>query len=245
MLKRIVCENFMQLENEEIILYEGNKNRGRIQITGGVHAGKTRVLEAICFGLGGVDRNGDQRPSHLISLSQREALVRLVVDGKKQIERTIDRKLRKISVTVTQGNAEVALNNSQFIPIIGLSPLAAVSACVAGLYAKFPTHKRVRIFDEVFPLGVDLGEAFRIQRGFSCRIMCGACPYEEAEYQVQREFDLLLCYAIHKAVRNDLGFVIVDDVDYLKWNDTLNPPAGIQLITTRYVLRAPLEIRGV
>ena len=243
MLKRIICENFMELESMEYIFNDGKTLRDRVQVTGGLNAGRTRLLEAICFALGGVDRAGGHRPSHLISLSQKEARVSLDVGGKKRITRTIDKRLRKVTLEVCQSNFVVAITGEQFEPIIGLSPLASVSACVAGFYFWLPVPKMKRVFDEVFPMGVDLGPDFRIQRSFDCRIMCGELPYAQATYQVQREFDLLLCYAIHRAVKNDLGFVFADDVEDLRWKDTLNPPEGVQLITTRYLERAPLEIR--
>lgn len=243
MLKRIICENFMELEHMEYMFNDGKVPRARVQITGGLNAGRTRLLEAICFALGGVSRNGGLRPSHLISLSQKEARVSLDVGGKKRITRTIDKRLRKLTLEVCQSNFVIALTNEQFEPIIGLSPLAATCACVAGFYSWLPVPKLKRVFDEVFPMGVDLGPGFRIQRSFDCRVMCGEIPYEQASYQAQREFDLLLCYAIHKAVENDLGFVFADDVDEFKWSDALNPPEGVQLITTRYLERAPLEIR--
>jgi hypothetical protein len=248
MLHKLILENFMNIEYAEYEFYNRRTPTHRsVQVTGGMGAGKTRLLQAICFALAGQDLSGDTRPHNLISSGKPVGLVRAHLCGRKEIQRSIIRSTRSVEVLARQSGTVVADHFVAAERVVGLTRYAAMAAMIPGYFMRSPTSRKSRIYDEVFgETTPSLPGGVRIQRHFNCRMIDEeGNTYLEFSPDFRREVDLHLCYAINRDMANSAGLVMIDNYEPLPSGcfDLGLCPTPVQFITTHYVKRMPLEIR--
>jgi hypothetical protein len=251
MLKGLSFTDFMGVgvDSEDYILFYDKTVRSEpvrfLQITGGKGAGKTRIVEAACFALTGFDTSGVSQPTHLISEGQRDASVGIKF-GSYHLQRKLSRVSKYDAVVLKCKGTTVAVDDEGIASVLGLSPHAVASSCIAGYFGRLASAKKRAVYNEIFCRKVpNFGAKFEVQKSYNFRIRDSYChSYQEMSMQSRRMFDLRMCYEIQKNVASRLGFVFFDDADTFIWDDATCPPRGIQIIFTKSVSCAPLEIRG-
>lgn len=251
MLKRLSFVDFMgaALNTEDYVFFHDKSKRYEptrfIQVTGGIGAGKTRLVEAACFALTGFDTKGEPNPSHLISEGESEAIVTIKF-GPYTILRLLSRVARKSSVAMRQKGAPIAYSDEGITAALGMSPHTRASACIAGYFGRLSSVRKRNVYNEVFDRKIPVfSSKFKVQEQFRHRIINSqGQTYTEMSAQDRTMFDLQFCYEIHRHTLSRLGFIFFDDADTFIWNDEATPPRGVQLIFSKFVPCAPFEVRG-